>query len=233
LLAGVAGLTNTTLLAVFPFFWVWLWVNSRRRGRDCGKRLLASVAIFVLALMPWTIRNYEVFHRLMPVRDNFGLELWLGYCEGETRCSATDFPFRNPTEYNRLGELRFMEEKGQAAFTFIRQHPGEFLRLSADRFFRYWTAPETAVWLPLSVLAWVGMILAVWRKGLKAVPYAIILLMFPLIYYVTHTFNSYRHPTEPAMLILAAYAIVSIGEALLGKLVRRASMASSGYGRTS
>ena len=31
-LAGVGALTNTTLLSVFPFFWLWLWISDRRRG---------------------------------------------------------------------------------------------------------------------------------------------------------------------------------------------------------
>jgi hypothetical protein len=214
LLTGAAALTNPTLLAVFLFFWLWLWVKCRRLGQACGKRVLASVGVFILALVPWTIRNYNVFHRLMPLRDNFGLELWLGNHEGVTRRFDTDFPILNPTEYNRLGELGFMEEKREIAFVFIQQHPGEFLKLSAERCFRYWTTPELALWLPLSVLAWVGMILALWRKGLQAVPYATILLIFPLIYYVTHTFSVYRHPSEPAMLILAAHAAVGIGKAV-------------------
>jgi hypothetical protein len=229
MLAGMSGLTNTTLLAVFPFFWMWLWVDCRGRGQDCGKRLLASVGVFVLVLVPWSIRNYEVFHRLMPVRDNFGLELWLGNHEGVTRRFDTDFPLRNPAEYNRVGELRFMEEKREMALAFIRHHPGEFLKLSAYRFFRYWTAPEIAVWLPLSALAWTGVILAWRRKGRHTAPYAIILLVFPLIYYVTHTFNSYRHPTEPAMLILAAYAVVSLGQALMDKSIPRLSKSSAGF----
>lgn len=232
-LAGLAGLTNTTLLAVFPFFWVWLWCDCKRRGYICGRRLLASVGVFILVLVPWTIRNYAVFHRLMPVRDNFGLELWLGNHDGVTEHFDNDFPVLNPAEYNRLGEIRFMEEKRALALAFIGRYPGEFLRLSAKRFFRYWTAPEIAVWLPLSAAAWAGTLLALRRKRLQAMPYAIILLMFPLIYYVTHTFNSYRHPTEPAMLILAAYAAVSAGQAGLGKLLRGVSLStpSSGDGR--
>jgi len=221
LLAGIAALTNTTLLSLFPFFWLWLWILYRRRGRSCGKVLLASIGVCILTLLPWTIRNYETFHRLMPVRDNFGLELWLGNHEGVTRLFDTDFPLRNPGEYNRVGELRFMEEKREIALAFIRQHPGEFLRLSAGRFFRYWTAPEIATWLPVSALAWTGMMLAVWRKGLEAVPYSIILLVFPLIYYVTHTFNSYRHPTEPAMILLAGYATVTALQALGRPLLPR------------
>jgi len=209
-LAAVAGLTNTTLLSVFPFFWVWLWVSYRQSARPCGKLVLASVGIFLLTLLPWTIRNYEAFHRLMPVRDNFGLELWLGNHEGVTRRYDSDFPILDPSEYNRLGEVRFMESKRDIALQFIGRHPAEFLRLSAWRCLRYWTAPDPVVWSFVSLMAWSGMILALRRKGLEALPYAVVLLMFPLIYYITHTFNSYRHPTEPVMLLLAAYASVSL-----------------------
>ncbi|HLW89565.1 MAG TPA: glycosyltransferase family 39 protein [Terriglobales bacterium] len=211
-LAALAGLTNTTLLSVFPFLWVWLWFGYRQRGRSCSRLLLASVAIFFLTLMPWTIRNYEAFHRLMPVRDNFGLELWLGNHEGVTRRYDNDFPILDPSEYNRLGEIRFMESKRNVALQFIGQHPAEFLRLSAWRFLRYWTAPDPMVWSWVSLAAWGGMILGLRRKGLEAIPYAIVLLIFPLIYYITHTFNSYRHPTEPVMLLMAAYACVSVLE---------------------
>lgn len=209
-LAAVAGLTNTTLLSVFPFFWVWLWVSYRQSGRSCRKLVLASVGIFLLTLLPWTIRNYEVFHRLMPVRDNFGLELWLGNHEGVTRRYDSDFPILNPSEYNRLGEIRFMESKRDIALQFIGQHPAEFLQLSARRCLRYWTAPDPVAWSFVSLMAWSGMILALRRKGPEAIPYAVVLLMFPLIYYLTHTFNSYRHPTEPVMFLLAAYAGVSL-----------------------
>jgi hypothetical protein len=209
LLAAVGGLTNTTLLSVFPFFWIWLWVSYRRSGRSCGKLVLASVGVFLLALLPWTIRNYEKFHRLMPVRDNFGLELWIGNHEGVTHRYDSDFPILDPSEYNRLGETSFMESKRDIALQFIGQHPAEFLRLSARRCLKYWIEPDPMVWSFVSLMAWSGIILVLRRRGLDAFPYLIVLVMFPLVYYVTHTFPTYRHPTEPVMLLLAAYTVVS------------------------
>src|ERR1700690_1442572 len=70
-IVGVAALTNTSLLSVFPFFWLWLWISYRRRALSCKSTLLASVAICGFTVLPWTMRNYETFHRLVPVRDNF------------------------------------------------------------------------------------------------------------------------------------------------------------------
>jgi hypothetical protein len=112
-------------------------------------------------------------------------------------------------EYDRLGERRFMDNKRDIAVQFIRHHPGAFLGLSAHRFFKYWSAPDGSDWIFVSLLAWLGMILALWRKGQEAVPYAIVIVIFPLVYYVTHTGGTYRHPAEPVILVLAAYASVA------------------------
>jgi 4-amino-4-deoxy-L-arabinose transferase-like glycosyltransferase len=216
-LAAVAVLTNTTLLSVFPLFWAWLWISYTQRKQSCRKLLLASVGIFLLTLLPWTIRNYEVFHRLMPIRDNLGLELWIGSQEGERRLNGDDFQ-PMVAEYSRLGELRFMDNKRQLALQVIREHPGSFLRLSAQRFYRFWTAPVGSVWILVSLLAWPGMLVALRQKGWAAVPNVIVMTMFPLIYYLTHTSSMYRHPAEPVMLVLAAYASVTFVQVLVGGL---------------
>jgi hypothetical protein len=66
--------------------------------------------------------------------------------------------------------------------------------------------------------------LALWRKGLDAALYAVPLVVFPPVYYITHTFPTYRHPIEPVIIMLAAYAIVSATEA--GAACLRLSSAS-------
>lgn len=227
-LAGVAALTNTTLLSVFPFFWLWLWTCCRRRGHSCGKWLAASVAVCLLVVLPWTLRNYRAFNQLVPIRDNFGLELWLGNHGGVTHVFDNDFPILDPTEYNRLGETGFMKMKRNVALEFIGRNPETFLRLSARRFFQFWSAPENSGWPALSLLAWMGMVLALLRKGLDATPYALIVLIFPLVYYSTHVFGTYRHPIEPAMLLLAAYAMASAVTAISLPLIRSRSTGDTG-----
>jgi hypothetical protein len=101
---------------------------------------------------------------------------------------------------------------------FIRQHPGWFLRLSAQRFYRFWAAPVGSVWILVSLLAWLGMFVALRQKGSAAAPSAIVMAMFPCIYYFTHTSSVYRHPAEPVILVLAAYASVTTIQVLMGRL---------------
>jgi 4-amino-4-deoxy-L-arabinose transferase-like glycosyltransferase len=223
-LAGFSAHTNSTMLAMLPCFYVWLWASCRKRSSNPGRLILASVVVFVLALVPWSIRNYRAFHRVLPLRDNFGLELWVGNHEGATEAQQypNAFPLIDPTEYNQLGEIPFMDRKLHASVQFIRQHPASFLRLSAYRFLYFWTEPRGSWWFLPSVLAWLGAGLALRRDPRAASPYVLVMLVFPVVYYVTHTFPSYRHPIEPVVILLAVYALWSGVERCVGK-VRRAS----------
>jgi 4-amino-4-deoxy-L-arabinose transferase-like glycosyltransferase len=215
LLTGAAALTNTTLLSVLPLFWLSLWLIYRKRRESCTRVLLLSMATCVLVILPWTIRNYSVFHRLIPVRDNFGLELWVGVELDSNlkppgnRPFPLDFPLCNPTEYNRLGELAFMDSRTRLSTQFIRDYPLDYLHTVLDRFRRFWSEPSDMQWPIISTLAWIGAILALVRKRARALPYLIVLVVFPLVYYATHTFPTYRQPIEPVMLLLASYALCS------------------------
>ncbi len=210
-LAGAAALTNTTLLIAFPFFWFWLWFRHRRRGCHHTRQVLLTASVCCLILLPWMVRNYAVFGRVIPVRDNFGMELWIGNHEGVTNLYdfSSDFPLNDPTEYNRLGEIRFMEDKGRAALHFIQAHPQQFLWFCGQRFFFFWTAPHPGLWLPLSLASWAGAALAIAQKGTFALPFAIVLALFPVAYYITHPWSTYRHPVEPVMILLTANSAVS------------------------
>jgi len=220
--AALAVLTNTTLLAVFLVFWLWLGMGRGRREPHFVRNGLLAIAVAILCLLPWTVRNYRAFHRVIPVRDNFGLELWIGNHPGGDGQFLHELPLFDPTLYNRLGETAFMEQKREIAWQFIRQHPGVFLRRSGARCLRYWSAPNGSLWPLVSLLAWAGLFLLCWRKEPAAVPFAIVMVFFPLTYYATHSVATYRHPIEPMVILLAVYALWSGVERCVGK-VRRAS----------
>jgi hypothetical protein len=54
-----------------------------------------------------------------------------------------------------------------------------------------------------------GLYKALWSSRNAAIPYALVLLAFPLVYYLTHSEISYRLPMEPELVVLASFAIVS------------------------
>lgn len=204
--SGLLVLLQPSLLPIVLVYGCWLaWSKAR------SPRALIAVVGLLLALAPWTIRNYVTFGRFIPLRDNLGLELWLGNRPGMqgTVDFSGDFPDNDPGNYARLGELRFMDGKFDASREFILSAPAGFAGRVLRRVAEFWYVPYPFPWVVVSIMGWVGAVLAM-RKNRNGWVWFIVLAVYPLIYYVTHNFATYRHPIEPLVILLASYAIVEI-----------------------
>jgi hypothetical protein len=188
-----------------------------------------------LITAPWLVRNYLTFGEFVFIKSNFGLELHLGNYEGSNGLSGGWLlhPAGNDHEFEkfrRMGELSYIKESKRQALDFIVTHPGTFIWLTLKRVVYFWTgnsqllqvfplsgrfeATRYILFTLVSALAFWGLFSA-FRNGHPAVPlFAIILIVFPLVYYVTHPTPRYRHPIEPAMVLLAVYAITDLLSAL-------------------
>lgn len=202
--AGLMVLLQPTFLPVVALYGIWLVCSEVR-----SPKMWLSVVGLCLVLAPWTIRNYVQFGRFVPVRDNFGLELWLGNRPGMegTVDYHGDFPDHDPATYARLGEIPFMEAKFQEAKQFILSNPTAFYTRCWQRAVEFWYIPYSRLWILISLLGWAGAILARRRKE-PGVLLVIPLLAFPPVYYITHTFPTYRHPIDPVVILSATYAVV-------------------------
>jgi hypothetical protein len=123
-----------------------------------------------------------------------------------------------------MGEIAFMAEKQQQAFTFMRTHPADTLNFIFRRFINNWLAitdnPADA-WATsplylkafiilnflLSIFTLLGALFAYRSCPREAFPYLIVLLVFPLVFYLTHSSLRYRFPMDPIMMVLAAYGV--------------------------
>jgi hypothetical protein len=123
-----------------------------------------------------------------------------------------------------MGEIAFMAEKQREAFAFMRTHPADTVRFIFRRFVNNWLAITDSpvdMWATsplylkafivmnflLSLLTMLGTLFAYRSNPEEAFPYAMVLLVFPLIFYLTHTSLRYRFPMDPIMMILAAYGV--------------------------
>ncbi len=213
---AVAALTNTALLALMPFPVLALLLF---KGRQTWRPALCGLAVFVVLLVPWTARNYVAFHKLMPVRSNFGPNLWYGNHPGvQGPDDQTLNPARNPSElaiYQSLGEAQYAASRQGMALSFIRENPQQFIQLTVRRFIYFWGASETsspAFEGCISVIALIGLLLLCQKSWLLAPPFASALLLFPLPYYFTHAEIFYRHPIDPTFSILIVYAFAALLE---------------------
>ena len=85
LLWGFTLMTNPSLGSLLPFLLGWAAYRAYRADQEEReikfrpmKPALASAGIAILCCVPWTVRNYAVFHRFVPLRSNLPLELYIG-----------------------------------------------------------------------------------------------------------------------------------------------------------
>jgi 4-amino-4-deoxy-L-arabinose transferase-like glycosyltransferase len=221
-------LINPSLLSLLPFLAGWAIWQSRGDTRSLVKFSAAALLIFAVALVPWTVRNYRVFGKFIVLRSNFGLELWLG---NNPDVPDTWSPWLHPNDsreeaekYKRMGEIAYMQEKEQEAFTFMRTHPADTVHFMFRRFINNWLAitdSPSDTWsaspwylkafivlnLVFSLSTLLGALFLNRSRAVEAFPYFMVLLVFPLIFYLTHSSLRYRFPMDPIMMVLAAYGV--------------------------
>lgn len=86
-IVGLVGGLNTlvrggNLIVLVVLCAAILFVAIRRRSqppRQTALGLLLALAAFAAVLTPWTVRNYRVFHRFVPVATQEGLTLYASY----------------------------------------------------------------------------------------------------------------------------------------------------------
>lgn len=227
LLWGLALLTNPALALLLPVLLLWAAWRNPARARAQLTNLLLTAGITILCCLPWTVRNYVRFQRFIPLRSNFAFELYIGnnenYDEAHRFRPAAITQDREILRYLRMGETAFMDEERRKALAFITANPRIELRLIALRFVEFWmgtptpiaTFRETSSFLLRALLlcnylapfgALLGMFVLLLKKSPYAVPLIAFPLVFPLLYYFTHTSLRYRHPIDPVVLLLTAIA---------------------------
>lgn len=240
LLWGLILLTNTTLFILLPFFALWLVLQPPRSSHRIYGLALACI-VAALCVTPWSIRNYETFHRFFFIRDNLPLELHEANNESSGGLwTRTEHPGNDPASARRfqeLGEIRFMDEKKAQVHEFIREHPGEFSLFTLERVWYFWAAPPQTVivggydlwtarhveYLLAALFAFAGLGLMFYKRNPYAWLLAPFLLVYPLPYYLVNPFQRYKHPIEPVMLLLIVYLLWESRKVKLDWRLRRVS----------
>jgi hypothetical protein len=145
---GLAGYANLALLLL-----------RRVPIRRWAATIATSALILAAVLTPWTIRNYAVFGRFIPLRGNAGLEL--AQANHPAAVSGIDqkavfrarqaeiHPDGEPAVIRKMqaegGEVPYSERLGKEAMAWIKQHPADFARLSL-RHARQFFFPPRWLW---------------------------------------------------------------------------------------
>jgi len=227
LLCGLSALTEPVVMSVVPLLGIWTLYRRYRLDRPWKAPMFAVALAGIAILAPWIVRNYELFHRFIPVRSGFGLELYIGNNGYSTRwVNSSLHPNHSDAEleeYERVGEIAYMDHKLRQGKDYIRSHPAWYAWMTLRRIVYMWTGywsfdraylkdepldpPNIFVNTTMTLLGFLGL-RRVWRLDrAMAVRFAIVLLFFPLTYYFSHPETYYFRPVDPIIVVLAAVAI--------------------------
>ena len=236
LLWGITLMTNATLAALLPLLLGWVAYRSHKQRRPWFGRLALSIGIVVLCCLPWTIRNYEIFHTFVPLRSGFGLQLWLGNNDDTKDIFRAELhPICNTGErakYIQMGETAYMQEKQQQGVEYMTAHPAREAHLIGNRIISVWSGGTPtpvkdllnvpSLWFRFVLLfnviaamgALIGIVILFRRRSVYAFPAAVFPVVFPWAYYLTLVLPRYRTPIDPIVMLLAAIAFGSLARLL-------------------
>jgi len=255
-LAWLIGFLLGALALISPvagviFIGWFVWVAWRNRSVVSSKTYLIAFLLPIIIVTPWVVRNYLVFHRLILVRDNFGLELGVSNNDCATfgnaqnlgsGCFAKVHPNANLDEARKVladGEPVYNQKKLQEAKYWIRSHPKQFFSLSALRLAAFWFPPATQRTYSLvgpgrklervtvyvmTLLSLPGLVMLYRRDKRSAAMCATCLSLYPLVYYIVQYDYRYRYPILWVTFLLGAFPIT----ALCSKLWRDLTVSSQG-----
>ena len=233
-LCGVSALTEPVVMSVLPLLGICTLYRRYRLARPWKAQMIVVALAGAATLSPWLVRNYMLFHRFIPVRSGYGLELYIGnngYTEHwVNRALHPNHSDAELSEYEHAGEIAYMDHKLQQSKDFIRSHKAWFVWMTCRRIIYMWTGywsfdraylkeepldpPNIFVDTTLTVLAFWGL-WRTWRRDRAlGVRFAIVLFFFPLTYYFSHPETYYFRPVDPIIVVLAAIGVAGGSESL-------------------
>jgi len=222
LLWGAQLMTHPSFLVLMPVALLWL-VWERLNSKRLTLAALACCSA-ILCCVPWTVRNFAVFHHFVPLRSNFGLELWR-YNHGDgNQPLHPNAPGAEHDAFSSLGEYAYTHEKQREALFWISLHPGSFMRGTTIRVMRFWfdfaylRVFAQHGWFFKTKFFYICALLVMMFGGLitirrKRPEYFWLLAsfpaIFPLLYYITLARDVYRFPIDPVLAVIAAFAVTA------------------------
>jgi len=226
LLWGITGLASPATLSILPILGGWIWIRHWRRGSKVTSQALASSLIFFILIAPWIWRCSQTYGRFVAFRGGLGLEVLVGNSDDTSNPSNWNvLPGTNPVELEKLrqvGEPAYMAEKQREAMQLIERQPSRYIGLTLRRILNTWTGiwgfpprwkmdesglPNILMYTFISVLAFAGIVRAIRDRRDGVYPLSILVMVFPLVYYLTHSDMGFRHPIDPVLTIFLAYGL--------------------------
>ena len=201
--------------------------------------LLTATVVLLLAIAPWTIRNYLVFHRFVLLNTNAGFAFYWSNHPVHGQNYPAELPDWDayirliPPELLSLDEAELDQTLLKRGIGFIREDPRRYLMLSISRindYFMFWSSAESGLISNVSRVFSFGLLLPFMAFGLitnarrSFSSEILILYLFILIYTAIHLLSwsliRYRLPVDAILIIFASATLVEIQVKLAHRQVK-------------
>jgi hypothetical protein len=144
---GITALLRQSFLPAIVLLAAWLWWSTPGRRTQTVRGLALSCAVVVLLILPWTVRNYRVFHRVVLLNTNAGFAFfWANHpIHGSTQVGLLppeiSYYSLIPKELRGLDEAALASELMKRGVGFVADDPARWLLLSINRMreqFKFW-----------------------------------------------------------------------------------------------
>ncbi|MFN8597345.1 MAG: hypothetical protein U0559_14335 [Anaerolineae bacterium] len=211
------------------------------------------MGILGLAILPFTVRNYLVFHQFLLLNSNAGYAMYSAQhpMHGTTFQAFEAAPV--PPELNGLNEAQLDRELMSRGIGFVLADPGRYLQLSLSRvtdYFEFWPSPTTSLLNNIGRVGSIGVLLpfmlyGIWlawtytNSAVKSVgesflktPTALC-LMFIVFYSLLHIFTwampRYRLPVDAVAMPFAALALSTLTRLAMHRLRHRRRLTADNH----
>lgn len=221
--SGLAVLARPPVLFVLPAIFAYFLLR---------KKYVLTVLFFLTlsaVFTPWTIRNYLVYQKVMPVGAAGAWNFWIGNHEGG-KGEQEETPEMH--EYlEKYGVVELQDESIRQFKNFVFQHSLDFVRLTVWRVNKYFSvARPMGFWFYDSGLSQILFVLSsaaasvvlfalslyaaikLWsEKNNTLIKYLFAFtILTPLILFITVVETRYRFQIYPLLSIFAGYGAISL-----------------------
>jgi len=189
LLAGVSTYFRPFVLLLSAI--LALLLNMPAGWRSALWRASATTIVALILAVPWTIRNYDVYHTFVPFRSGFGLTMWEGFADspnnggGKFDISSTIAMVHRERPQLAVESVAWDNFVKHKATELIKQQPLLYLGLVAYRAAEATLVSYSPSWMHRTTVSPLS-----YKRG-------------PLTFALERPFNLLEATLEPAVFLLA------------------------------
>lgn len=229
--AVLLGVVSTLAILARPpiIFFLSIILFRHFQKKNFFSAVLFSLAV-LLMLIPWTVRNYSVYNRFMPLGAAGSFNFWIGNYHGG---GGEQEPREEHYSFVKNNEVREINQESMKQFkSFLSNYPKEFIKLTFLRINKYFSilrpmgfwfyqiGLDQLLFVTSSALAsiflfifgFAGLIKAVKQKNVLFNYVAAFTFITPLIIFVTVVETRYRFQIYPFLALFSGYLFFILKE---------------------